>query len=78
MPPLDRHHRTPGLTWLEQIFDSKAAQSGGIVRRSARDVAANVGLARFELEVRRRGHHLVACDDQLIVNCSQAPLTVVC
>ncbi|PIE15736.1 MAG: hypothetical protein CSA68_04845 [Rhodobacterales bacterium] len=40
--------------WLQQIFDSRAARSGGIVRRKVRDVERILGRAAFIAEIQRR------------------------
>lgn len=62
--------------WLSQIFAAKAVRSGGVVRRQAEDVDRKVGRAALELEVRRRGFHLVEAGGQYIVICTRAPLRV--
>ena len=53
---------SPSLTpekWLFQLFSSKAACTGGVIRRQARDVERLVGRTRFEAELARRGFHAV-------------------
>lgn len=72
MPP----HMTPDL-WLGQLFASKAAQRGGIVRRAARDVARIVGCARFEDEIRRRGFRAVRNGPDYVVFCNREPLHLI-
>ncbi|MEL6586933.1 MAG: N-(5'-phosphoribosyl)anthranilate isomerase [Pseudomonadota bacterium] len=62
--------------WLRQIFSAKAAQTGGVVRRARADVIRKIGLHRFELEVRRRGFHLVEASDQFIIICRPGPIRV--
>lgn len=55
--------------WLRQLFDAKAAQTGGVVRRRLRDVEGIVGLAAFEKEVARRGFTAITDGSQVVVFC---------
>nr|WP_149586994.1 N-(5'-phosphoribosyl)anthranilate isomerase [Tabrizicola flagellatus] len=66
------------LPWLDHVFSAKAAATGGVVRRSIRDVEREVGRARFVAEVRRRGFHLVECGGQYIVICNQGQIRILC
>ena len=56
--------------WMNDIFAAKAAQRGGIVRRSVRDIEREVGRDVFLAEVRRRGYALVENGGQWIVFCN--------
>jgi len=60
--------------WLEQIFSAKAASTNGVVRRNRTWVATEIGLARFEAEVRARGFHLIEAGQQLVVICHAGPI----
>ena len=74
-PPL----RDPkGSDWLDQIFRAKAALTGGVVRRKVTDVDREVGRAALELEVRKRGFHLIESGGTFIIICSSAPLQIIC
>ncbi|NNF72067.1 MAG: N-(5'-phosphoribosyl)anthranilate isomerase [Rhodobacteraceae bacterium] len=64
--------------WIEQIFSAKAAQRGGVVRRSIGWVEREVGRSRFEAEVRKRGFHMIECGGQLVVICNGGGLRVIC
>ncbi|WP_284163309.1 N-(5'-phosphoribosyl)anthranilate isomerase [Frigidibacter sp. SD6-1] len=64
--------------WLGEIFTSQAARTGGVVRRAARDVDRRIGRQLFELEVRRRGFHLLECGGQYVVICTPGDLRIVC
>jgi hypothetical protein len=75
-PPLLPPRRNPG--WLDQMFASRAALSGGVIRRSVDDVVREVGRSALELEVRRRGFHLIECGGQFLVVCSAGPIRIVC
>ncbi|WGH78789.1 N-(5'-phosphoribosyl)anthranilate isomerase [Jannaschia ovalis] len=68
----------PSAPWVRQVFGARAAQRGGVVRRSARWVEREVGRAIFEAEVRRRGFHLIETGGQLIVICNGGGLRVIC
>ena len=56
--------------WLNAVFAAKAAQRGGIVRRSIRDVDREVGRDAFLAEVRRRGFAAVENGGQIVVFCN--------
>lgn len=64
--------------WLRQIFLSQSARDGGVVRRKVADVERRVGREALELEVRRRGYHLVECGGQFVIVCSRGALRIVC
>ena len=67
-----------GQDWLDQIFRSRAAQSGGVVRRRLADVEREIGVATLGLEVRRRGFHMIECSDQLVIACCPKPVKIIC
>jgi hypothetical protein len=64
--------------WLDQVFKAKSATQGGIVRRNIRDVDRKIGRERLELEVRRRGFHMIECGGQFIIICTRQHLRVIC
>lgn len=64
--------------WLQQIFDSRAARSGGIVRRKVRDVERILGRAAFIAEIQRRGYHLVETSGQFIIFCHNDAVEIIC
>lgn len=68
----------PPDIWMLQIFSSKSAREGGVVRRSVRDVERIVGRGAFEQEVRRRGYHAVENAGQFVIFCNRGPVRVVC
>ena len=59
--------------WVRLIFAAKSAQ-GGVIRRKRFWIEKEVGLERFELEVRRRGFHMIEAGNQLIVICHNGPV----
>ncbi|WP_372884717.1 N-(5'-phosphoribosyl)anthranilate isomerase [Shimia sp.] len=67
-----------GQDWLDQMFRSKSAATGGVVRRRVADVHREIGRAALELEVRRRGWHMLQCGPHYVVLCSPAPFSVIC
>lgn len=71
----DQFHNT-NPTWCDAIFSAKAAKTGGVVRRSVRDVEREIGRQAFIAEVTRRQFHLIECAGQFIVICSDADLNV--
>ncbi len=68
----------PDQPWVAQIFSSKSARGGGVVRRSLRDVEREIGYGRLELGVRRRGYHMVQSGDQIVIFCTSEPLRIIC
>ncbi|WP_245964125.1 N-(5'-phosphoribosyl)anthranilate isomerase [Roseovarius spongiae] len=62
--------------WLDQMFAAKAAQTGGVLRRSRAWIDREVGFDRFELEVRRRGFHMIESADQILVVCHNDPIRI--
>jgi hypothetical protein len=64
--------------WIAQLFSAQAVRDGGVVRRKIADVERNIGRARLELEVRRRGFHLIECGGQFVIVCSRADIRLVC
>lgn len=68
---IDRH-------WLNQIFTAQAVAKGGVVRRKITDVDAKVGRQTLELEVRRRGFHLIEAGTQFIIVCDTGHIRLIC
>lgn len=68
----------PGQDWLDQIFRARAATEGGVLRRKVLDVEREIGRDRLELEVRRRGFHMIECDQHFVIICHSAPLRIIC
>ncbi|SHJ31614.1 hypothetical protein SAMN04488012_107101 [Palleronia salina] len=64
--------------FLFQIFRSKSAMAGGVVRRAARDVERVMGRAAFRAELERRGFHAVENAGQFVIFCNNEPVRVVC
>jgi hypothetical protein len=64
--------------WSDKVFSAKAVADRGVVRRAIRDVERDIGRAAFELEVRRRGFHLIECETQFVVICNPGRINVIC
>lgn len=60
--------------WLQSVFTAKAAQRGGIVRRSVRDVEDLIHRDVFLSEIRRRGFTAVENGGQFVIFCNAEPL----
>ena len=65
-------------SWCDTIFNAKAVEKGGIVRRAVRDVDWEIGRDAFVREVRRRGYHLIEVGGQYVMICNSGRLTVIC
>ncbi|MEM8732535.1 MAG: N-(5'-phosphoribosyl)anthranilate isomerase [Pseudomonadota bacterium] len=60
--------------WITQMFSTRAARKGAVVRRSALWVDREIGRDAFLDEVRRRGYHVIETADQFIVVCHNGPI----
>ncbi|WP_323370643.1 hypothetical protein [Sulfitobacter sp. F26204] len=56
------------------MFSSRAAATGGVVRRKRRDVERYVGIDEFKDELRRRGFHAIENAGQIVIFCNQEPV----
>lgn len=72
------HPAAIGQDWLEQLFAGKSAQNGGIVRRAVRDVEREIGSNALELEIRKRGYHLLRSGNHYIIICHNDPIVMIC
>ncbi len=63
--------------WVTALFRSRAAASGGVIRRKAKDVERYVGRIEFEQELKRRGFHAVENAGQIVIFCNQEPIRIV-
>jgi hypothetical protein len=76
--PVRRIRNPANSAWCRAIFDTQVAARGGVVRRALRDVEREIGFATLELEVRRRGFHVVQSGDHLLIICNAGDLRVIC
>ena len=63
--------------WLSNLFSSRAARNGQVVRRQLRDIDRYVGRGAFEAELARRGYHAIENAGQMVIFCNQEPIRVV-
>lgn len=75
-PPLTR--LSDPESWIAQIFATRAASSGAVIRRSTRWVEREVGRDRFIAEVRSRGWHMIESGGQFVVLCNGGGVKIVC
>jgi len=66
----------PNDKWIGQMFATKAARRGAVVRRSMAWVEREVGRDRFLAEIRRRNYHLIQTAGQYIVICHDGPINL--
>lgn len=71
-------NHVPNPNWLAAVFEAKACQSGGILRRAVKDVHREVGRDAFIAEVQRRRWHLVETGGQYIVFCNEGAFRIIC
>ena len=63
--------------WFAQLFATKSAQRGGVVRRAIRDVERIMGRAAFETRVRERGFQAIENGDQYVILCNRLPVRLI-
>ena len=64
--------------WFDQLFSAKAVSNGGVIRRSKADVDRKIGRDRLELEVRKRGFHLIEAGSQFLIVCDLGDIRLIC
>ncbi|MBM1689075.1 N-(5'-phosphoribosyl)anthranilate isomerase [Sulfitobacter geojensis] len=67
---------TPEL-WLRQLYGSKSALDGAVVRRKVADVDTIVGCPAFEADVRRRGFRAAQNGTMYVVFCNHEDLRLI-
>ncbi|MBV1896262.1 MAG: N-(5'-phosphoribosyl)anthranilate isomerase [Rhodobacteraceae bacterium] len=60
--------------WIADLFSSKAARDGAVIRRKLRDIDRYAGRDVFKAELERRGYRAVENAGQLIIFCNQEPV----
>lgn len=63
-----------GQEWLDQVFKSRAAETGGVIRRQVADVEREVGSAALVHEVRRRNFRLIRTRAHYVIVCDPGPI----
>jgi hypothetical protein len=56
--------------WMRQMFSTKTALDGGVVRRKVSDVERLVGRDAFLLAMKRRGYRVVENAGHFVVFCN--------
>lgn len=59
---------------MDQVFASREAQGGGVVKRQVRDVERIAGREAFLAEVERRGFQAVQNNRHFVVFCNRLPI----
>lgn len=60
--------------FMADLFGSKAARQGRVIRRSLRDIDRYVGRRILLNELDRRGYRAIENAGQLIIFCNQEPI----
>ena len=60
--------------FLADLFSSRAAATGAVIRRNARDIDRYYGRAAFLEEMRRRGYSVVENAGQMVIFCNREPI----
>lgn len=62
--------------WIAQMFATKSARRGSVVRRSIGWVDREVGRDAFLKEMKQRNFHVIKTADQFIVVCHNGPIQI--
>jgi hypothetical protein len=60
--------------FLAELFSSRAAATGAVIRRNVRDIDRFVGRDAFLAEMRRRGFSVVENAGQMVIFCNREPI----
>jgi len=60
--------------WMRQMFVSKTALDGGVIRRKISDVDRIVGRVAFFTAMRKRGFRVVENEGHFVVFCNADPV----
>jgi len=60
--------------FMADLFGSKAAREGRVIRRSLRDIERYVGRHRFFNELDRRGFRAIENAGQVVIFCNREPI----
>ena len=63
---------------IAQIFGTRAARTGGVVRRKITWARREIGHDRLVQEVTQRGFHMITCGGQYVIICDRALLEFIC
>lgn len=69
--------KTRTRAWIEQVFRSKMAKKGGVVRRKLSSIDTYASREAFVEAVKVRGYHIVQHGDQWLVFCDSAHVAIV-
>ncbi len=60
--------------FMADLFRSKAARDGRVIRRSLRDIERYVGRHRFFNKLDRRGFQAIENAGQIVIFCNREPI----
>ncbi len=60
--------------FMAELFSSRAAATGAVIRRNARDIERFVGREAFLEDMRRRGFSVVENAGQMVIFCNREPI----
>jgi hypothetical protein len=63
--------------WIAQIFESKIAKSGGVVRRRLSSIDQFASRTQLQQECKKRGYHIVEHGNQWLIFCDKAMVKIV-
>ncbi len=64
--------------WRDQLFNTRAAKQGGILRRNKHSINREIGVSLLVAEVRARGFRLYEVGDDYVIVCHRRPIRQLC
>lgn len=64
--------------WRDQLFNTRAAKHGGILRRNKHSIQREIGVSLLVVEVRARGFRLYEVGDDYVIVCNRRPIRQLC
>jgi hypothetical protein len=73
-----KEHPMNPYTYINAIFEAKAAKTGGIVRRKIENVERYASRSYLLTEVAARRFHLVEVGSQYLIICNSGSMRLIC
>ena len=67
-----------GSRWINQIWNARAAKTGGIVRRNVDSVKTYASVKELKSAVKAKGFHLLRSGNQYLIFCHAGKFKVIC
>ena len=75
---MPRPRKSTSLRFINELFGSKLARNGGVVRRKVASAHNFVSPDELKIEVMRRKYHMVESNGQYIIFCHSGIIGLIC